>query len=162
MLSTYQKQEGGEKTLILMSDMKFDHIGLAETSRHRPSIKQEDMIPQRFQGKFMIQQIESIADCNQHDPFLGPFQYGVTTYLSTGDLTGRKASSGRYPYGLVRWSWQTFRGKCNSLIRIATFYRPVPPAHGGGLGSVYSQHLTLFNTKIRRICPRQGFLQDIK
>ena len=23
----------------LMSDMKFDHIGLAETSRHRPSIK---------------------------------------------------------------------------------------------------------------------------
>ena len=50
----------------------------------------------------------------------------------------------------------------NAFIRISTFYRPVPKSQGVGPGYVYSHHLTLFNTKNRGICPRQGFMQDIK
>ena len=145
-----------------MSAMKFDHIGLAETSSHWPSLQEEDRITQRFQGNFMIQQLDSITTCNQHDPFLTPFKYGVTASLSTINLTGRKKSSGRDPSGLGIWSWKKFRVQGNVYLRIATFYRPVPQEKRGGLGSVYSQHLTFFNKKNRRICPRQGFIHNIK
>ena len=74
----------------LISDMKFDHIGLAETSRHWPYLQEEDRIPQMFWGHFVIQQLDSITACNQQDPFLGPFQYGGTASISTGNTTGRK------------------------------------------------------------------------
>ena len=77
-----------------MSGMKFDHIELAETSRHRPSLQEEDIIPQRFRGNFISQQLDSITACNQNDNFLGPFQYGGTASLSTGNLTGRKNPQG--------------------------------------------------------------------
>ena len=77
-----------------MSDMKFDHLGLADTSRHRPSLQEEDIIPQRFRGNFISQQLDSITACNQNDNFLGPFQYGGTASLSTGNLTGRKNPQG--------------------------------------------------------------------
>ena len=66
----------------LMSDMKFDHLGLADTSRHRPSLQEEYRITQIPQGDFMIQQLDSITPCNQHDPFIGPFQYVGTHSLS--------------------------------------------------------------------------------
>ena len=65
----------------LISDMKLDHIGLAETSRHWFSLQEEYSITQNLRGKFMSQQLESITACNQHDPFLDPFQYGVTSSL---------------------------------------------------------------------------------
>ena len=78
----------------LMSDMKFDHIGIAETSRHWPSLQEEYRIPQRFRVHFMSQQIDSITACNQHESFLGTFQYGVTSYISTENLTARKNPQG--------------------------------------------------------------------
>ena len=133
-----------------MLDMKFDHIGLAEISRHRNYLQEEDRIPQRFRGHFMIQQLESITACNQHDHFIGPFQYGGTASLSTGNLTGRKTPSRRDPSGIGRRIWQKFRGQGNTYLRISTFYMPVPLAQGGSPGSVYSQNLTSFNTNKRR------------
>ena len=145
-----------------MSDMKFDHIGLAETSKHWPSLQDEDRPPQRFRGHFMRQQLDSITACNKHDPFLGPFQYGGTASLSTGNLTGRKTASGKDPSGLGIWRWKIFTGQGKALLRIATLYRPVPPEQGTGPGSVYSQYLTYFNSTNRIIFPRQGFLDDTK
>ena len=75
---------------------------------------------------------------------------------------GRKISSGRDPSGISIWSWQKFMRQDKSSPIIATFYRPVPPAQGGGPGYVYSQHLTFLNTKNIRICPRTRFLHNIK
>ena len=90
----------------------------------------------------MSQQLESNMACNTHDPFLGSFQYGGTASLSTGNLTGIKIAQGKDLSGLGRWSWQKSRGQGNASPRIATFYRPVPPAQGVVPGSVYLQHLT--------------------
>ena len=84
-----------------MSDTKFDHTGIAETSRHFPSLQEKDIIPQIFWGHFMIQQLDSITECNKHDPFLGLFQYGVTYYLSTGNLMCRNVFRER-----TFWPWQ--------------------------------------------------------
>ena len=93
----------------LILDMKFDHIKLSETSRHWTYLQEEDTIPQRFQGNFMSQKLDPITACNQHEPFIGPFKYRVTDCLSTGNIKGRKTSSGRDPTGLGIWSWQKFR-----------------------------------------------------
>ena len=110
----------------------------------------------------MTQQLDTITACNEHDPLIGSFQYGGTASLYTGNLTARKTASGREPSGLVICIWKEFRGKGNSSLRIATFYRPVAPAQGGGSGSFYSQHLKFFNYISRRVCPIQGLLQDLK
>ena len=110
----------------------------------------------------MSQKIDTITACNEHDPFLGSFQYGGTASLSTRNFMGRRTASGRYPFGLVRWSWQKFRGQGNTYLRITTFSLPVPPSQGGRSGSVYSQNLTFFNSISRRLCHIQGFLRDQK
>ena len=99
----------------------------------------------------MSQQLDSITSFNQQDAFLGPFQDGSRTSLSTGNLTGRKTAPGRYPSGLVRWSWQKSMGQGNASLRISIFYRPVPPDQGDVPGSVYFQHLNLFNSISRII-----------
>ena len=85
----------------LMLVMKFDHIGLAETSRHWTYLQEEYRITQRLRGQFMSQQIESITACNKNEPFLGPLQCGVIESLSTGNLTGRKILRER-----LLWPWQ--------------------------------------------------------
>ena len=110
----------------------------------------------------MSQQVDSKTAFNKHDPFLGTFQYGGTASLYTGNLTGRKIAPGKDLYGLGRWSWKQFRGQGKASLRISTFYRPIPQAQVGVPGSVYSQHLTYFNSTNRRICPRQGFIEDLK
>ena len=110
----------------------------------------------------MSQNLDSITACNQHEPFLGPFQYGGTASISTRNITGRKTFSGRDPSGIRRYISKKLRGQGNGSLRTATFYRTVSPEQGEGPGSIYSQHLTLFNTKNRRIFTRQGFIHDIK
>ena len=110
----------------------------------------------------MRQQLDLIAACNEHDPLLGPFQYGWTSSLTPGNLTGRKTESGKDPPVIGRWSWQKFRVQGKASLRIATFYRTVSPSQGTGLGSVYSQHLIYFNNTNRIFFPKQGFLDDLK
>ena len=141
----------------MMSDLKFYHIGIAETIRHWTSLQEDDRIPQIFRSHFMSQQIDSTTSCNEHEPFLGPIQYVGTSSLSTGNLTGRNIASGKDLYGLGRWSWKKLRGQRKASPRISTFYRI-----GGGPSSVYSQHLTYYNSTNMRICQRQGFLKDLK
>ena len=72
----------------LMTDIKFDHIGLAETSTHWNYLQDEDKIPQRFIGYFTRQKLYWIIACNEHDPLLGLFQYGGTSSIFTSNLTG--------------------------------------------------------------------------
>ena len=107
--------------------------------------------PTEISGHFMSQQLDSITSFNQQDAFLGRFKDGSRASLYTGNLTGRKTASGRYFSGLVRWSWQKIMGQGNVSLRIAIFYRPVPPDQGNVPGSVYSQHLNLFNSISRVI-----------
>ena len=141
-----------------------------EVRPYRPSINQKKLAillgrgynPTDILGHFMSQQLDSIISFNQQAAFLGPFQYGGTTSLYIGNLTGRKTAPGRYFSGLGIWGWQTIMGRVNASLRIAIFYRPVPPDQGTSPGSVYSQHLNLFNSIRSRICPRQVFLQYLK
>ena len=49
----------------------------------------------------MSEQLYSINSCNQHDPFLGPYQYGVTASISAVNITVIKKSSGRDPSGIT-------------------------------------------------------------
>ena len=76
----------------------------------------------------MSQQLDSNRACNEHDPLLGPFQYGRTSSLSTGNLTERNIASGKDLSGLGRWIWQKFRGQGKASLRISTFYKPDPPS----------------------------------
>ena len=146
----------------LMLDLKFDQIGFVEIFRHWPSIQEEDINPQRFRGHFMSQQLDSTTAWNKHDSFLGPLQYGITYSLSTGNLTGRNIAPGKDPSNLGRRSWQNFRGQGKASMIIDTFYRTVPPSQGRVPGSLYSWHLTCFNTTYRIICPRKGLLNNLK
>ena len=80
------KKTRGEKNFNLthlVMGMLFEHIELAETKTHWPYIPDEGIIPQRFRGHFMSHQLDTITDCNKHEPSLGSFHYVVTTYLST-------------------------------------------------------------------------------
>ena len=95
----------GEKNFDLtqlMMDTRLNIIGLSETSRHLTSLPDEDRTHQRFRGHFMRQNLDTTTSCNEHNPFLGSFQYGGTASLSTGNLISRNAGLGRYTYGLGR------------------------------------------------------------
>ena len=78
-----------------------------------------------------------------------------------GNLIGRIIEGGIYFSGIRRWSWQRFRCKGESSLRIATLYRPVPPATGGVSGSVYAQHLTHFHNINRLKFPIVAFLEEL-
>ena len=99
-----------------MNDMKFDHIGLAETSIHWPYLREEYRIPQRFRVNFMIHQLDLNKACNEHGPFLGYSQYVGTAKIFTGNLTGRNMEYGKYPSALGIWSWEKFRVQGSALL----------------------------------------------
>ena len=144
-----------------MLEKGFDHIGLADSVRHWPSLPDEDKTPHILREHFVIQQMDSTTSYNSHDILSGSYQYGGTLSLSTGNIVIRRIEGGGYLSGLVRWSWQRFRGKGEASLRIANLYIPVPPATGLGSGSVYAQHLTHFhNINILKF-PRVAFLKDL-
>ena len=78
-----------------------------------------------------------------------------------GNLIARKIEGGRDLSGLRRWSCQRFRGKGEASPRIETLYRTVPPAIGGGSGSVYAQNLTHYHNINTLQCPRAAFLKNL-
>ena len=100
----------------LMSEMRFDHIGLDETSRDCTTLSYQDRNPQRFCRHEIIQQMEKIINCNEHKPFLGSLQYIGTAYISTGNITGKNTGSGRDPYGTGIWDCQRFMGQVNASL----------------------------------------------
>ena len=143
-----------------MNEPQMDHIGLAETLRHWPSLQKDDRIPQRFRGHFMNHQLDSIVAYNKHYLLSESYQFGGTASLDTGDLSGSKIGSGSAATGLWRWPWQRFRGQGNATLCISICFIPVPPNQGGGTGSVYEQHLALLNNTGRREFPRHSFLLE--
>ena len=144
-----------------MAEIRFDHVGLSKTSRHWPSLSDEDIITQIFRGHFMRQQLDKRMSRNEHDTFLGTFQYEWTNYLSIGNLIGINNGPGRNPSGLGIWTCKRFRGQGNTYLNIATFYRHIPLAHGGGTWSVFYQHLMYFRYTKGIICTRQAFMLDL-
>ena len=94
-----------------MLEKRFDHIGLADTDQHWPSLPDEYKISQIFKGHFISQQLDSTTSYNQHDTLSGSYQYGGTLNLFMGNLVGRRIEGGINLSGLGRWSWQRFRGK---------------------------------------------------
>ena len=128
-----------------MNGLNLDHIGLAETGKHWPSLHENDRITQRLRRQFMIHQLESTMSYNKHDLLSESYQYRGTASLAKSNISGRKIGSGSDATGLGIWSWQRFRGQGNTILRISKFYRIVPPNQGLGTVSFYAQHLTLFN-----------------
>ena len=155
-----QVQTGGNRNFTPHDGPKMDHLGLAETGQHWPSLQYDDRKPHRFIGNFMSHQLDSTVAYNKHDMLSGSYQFGGTASLDTGNLSVRKVGSESDAIGLGRWSYQRFRDQKNSTLRISTFYRPVPPNQCGGTGSMYAQHLTLFNNTGRIECPRYAFFLD--
>ena len=94
-----------------MSDLKFDHIGLAETISHWPYLQEEDRTPQIFRAHFMSKQLEPNTARNKRDPLLGPFQNGGTSSLSTGKITGINIPSGKDISGIGRRSLKSSEDK---------------------------------------------------
>ena len=78
-----------------------------------------------------------------------------------GNLIARKIEGGRDLSGLRRWSCQRFRGKGEASPRIETLYITLPPAIGGGSGSVYAQNLTHYHNINTLQCPRGAFLKNL-
>ena len=141
-----------------MTYIKMNRLGLAETGRHCTYLQEDNKMPQQFRGHFMSHQLDSTVAYNKHDMISVSYQFGGTASLATGNLLGRKIGSVSDATGIGRWSWKIFRVQGNATLRIATFYRPILPNQGGGIWSVYAQHLTLFNKTGRRECQIHTFL----
>ena len=73
-----------------MNDNKFDNVGLDETGRNFTYLPDNKIIPHRFSGNFMSQQLDSIYAYNHNYTLSGAYQHGGTTSLKTGNLIGRK------------------------------------------------------------------------
>jgi hypothetical protein len=132
---------------------------LADTGRNWKKLDGEDRIPNRFRGHFPSRSTKFTFANNRTDPLATAYQHGGTLSLSTGKLVGYSIEAGRDQSGLGRWTWQLFRGKGGSKLRIITCYRPVTGTADGQ--SVHAQHLRKFleDGEIRE--PRQAFLDDL-
>ena len=70
-INSLPKSRKGEKNFDishLMDKKNIDHIKLANTGRHWPSLPEYDTIPQIFCDHFMSQTIEVTTDYNLHNP----------------------------------------------------------------------------------------------
>ena len=105
-----------------MTDLQMDHICLAETGRHWPSLKEDDRIPHRFRGHFMSHRLDSTVAYNKHDLLSVSYQFGGTASLAPGNQSYREIGSDSDTTGIGIWSWKIFRGQGNSTLRIATVY----------------------------------------
>ena len=74
--------------------------------------------------------VKNVLIVNKHEKYRG------TSSLTTGNLIGKRVQSEMDTSDIGRWSWQRFRGRGEASICIIYFYRPFPPAAGGGPGSV--------------------------
>ena len=123
--------------------------GIIQKIRHWTPLSDEDRIPQRFWGHFMRQQLDTITACNEHGPFIGPFQYGGTVYLSKGNLMVRNTVSGRDPLEIhqekAHRSWRVLIGKNQQGV-----YDPVT-------NSIWKISLTTHQHRTKRI---QTFLHS--
>ena len=95
---------------------------------------------------------------NKYDLISGSYKLGGTVSLATWNLSGRKIDYVSDTSGIGRWSWQRLQGQGNTNLHKNTFYIPVPPNQGEGMGSVYAQQFTLFNNTGRRERPIHAFL----
>jgi hypothetical protein len=86
--------------------------------------------------------------------------YGGVANVSDADFTHKVIASDNDPSGLGRWTWTSFRGKNQLVVRIITGYRPVVD-YSDKPGSVYSQHERhLLKNKDDRD-PRLAFYEDL-
>jgi hypothetical protein len=102
----------------------------------------------------------SSVACNQHAFTKSRRNFGGVANISDGDFTHRVDDSGKDPSGLGRWTWTTFRGKNQVIVRIITGYRPCVD-YSDKPNSVYSQHERHFATKKDKRDPRLAFYEDL-
>ena len=116
-----RKGENNFDLSLLMNNKNFDHVGHSDIRRHWTSLPDDNRIPQRFRGKFMSQQLETMTAYDHHDYLLGTYQNGGTSSLTTGDIIWRRTELGRYNSRLGRWPWQQLIGRCEASLSIVIF-----------------------------------------
>ena len=82
----------------------------------------------------MIHQLDTITTCNEHDPFLGSFQYGGTASLSTGNLMVRKTASRQIPLQPRQTELAEIQRSGKRLPSDSYILQTSPPAQGGVSG----------------------------
>ena len=77
----------------LINDKNFNHIRLDETEIHRPSLREDDIIPQIFRGHFISHKLYLTAEFNRHDYLSGLYQHGGNSSITTGNIIVRRIYS---------------------------------------------------------------------
>ena len=78
---------------------------------------------------------------------------------TSGNICGRIIESGTEESILQRWTWNKFRGANQSLLVVATIYRPV---FSQGPLSTYQQHKSVLLDMDIDECPRSHILSKLK
>ena len=109
----------------------------------------------------MSQQMYTITDWNCHESIYLSLHNGGNKYISTGNLTGIKRITNKYPSVLFRCTWKLFRVQGNASLRIVYPYYNVQTAQWGGHGSVYVQHLTNLSNNNKIIWLKKSLMSNI-
>jgi hypothetical protein len=92
-------------------------------------------------------------------PGTASYQVGGVAQMAIGEITGRKSKQGGDKSGQGRWTWQTYKGKNNRLVRVITAYRPVKNLVSAG--SVWNQQQYYADKHSKTGNPHQRWLEDL-
>jgi Reverse transcriptase (RNA-dependent DNA polymerase) len=148
------------KNYELMSDIRkgnFDAFSITETNVAWHILNESDRLSERLRGK--LEFIRFSSSYNKDFTNTEKFQYGGTMIMSQGSASGRVTSTGSDPCQLGRWSWMSFRGKNNLIVKLVSVYRPVISY---GASSTYQQHQLYMNQYHLTGCPRDKLLSDLQ
>ena len=160
----HTKNKKGKKKIDLthlMSDMKFDHIGLAETIRNWHSLQEEDRTPKGSGGTLWANNFTQSRPLINMTPFLAPLIIGKQPPFPETWRTGKHIQEEKLPaleYGVGRY--------LGDKVMPPSEY---PPSTGLSLHireeawDLSNQNTPYSPTKKNiRIFQRQGFMYDIK
>jgi hypothetical protein len=92
-------------------------------------------------------------------PCSSNFQVGGVAQMAIGEITGRIIKYGGDETGQGRWTWQTFKGKKDRIVRIITAYRPVKNKINAG--SAWNQQQFYADTHLLEGNPHERWLKDL-
>ena len=105
---------------------------------------------------------------------LNEFNSGGVSLWNLDEAAHRINKSGRDPSGIGRWTWTTYQGKYNKILRIIVPYRPCyitsllkPRAHYSSttllsVNNTYAQQKNFLLSHNDERCPRLALLGDLE
>jgi exonuclease III len=155
-LSLAQNDTKNSEIHGFLKEGEFDVFGMAETNIHWHNSKThaKDLMYGWFRRSHITYKYyRDFPGSSKH-------QVGGVLQLAIGDITCRIKESGGDTSGQGRWTWQTFQGKAQRILRIITAYRPV--MNRVNVGSVWHQQQYYADTNDLQGSPHERWLQDLK